>query len=438
MPQEFHGRDKSVEQKLLGKGSNFVDFTRIIVQGGKGGDGAVAFNREIFKPKGPPSGGNGGRGGNVIFIATSNESSLGSIPKLCVAGRGGNGGGKWMSGKLGEDLVVKVPLGTVVKEIDLPTNELEKNRDELSEEEKESELELERERRWVHYPRFEEQNVAGSYFREAEARIQRDLRRSMKHENKYHKRIDLDLTEEGEYIVARGGEGGYGNPHFLTNENRSPKFATRGQDGQRRLLELELRTIADAGLVGLPNAGKSSLLRAVSNAMPRVASYPFTTLNPYLGTIDFPDRRRITLADIPGLIRGAHRNIGLGHAFLRHIERNKVLVYVIDVAQAEPWRDWCVLREELELYSPGLTQRPSLIVANKADVLPVAKESLPRLREWIERWGNEEANRELPEIVPVSAKYRSNVKKLLEALRRKVELVEEQERKVNNSSKMEL
>ncbi|KAG0380851.1 cytosolic thiouridylase subunit Ctu1 [Mortierella sp. AD032] len=422
---EPRGRAKGVEWKLRAKGRNFVDFCRIKVSGGQGGDGCVSFHREKFIAFGQPNGGNGGRGGNVIFEACANETSLQHITHTASAPRGGK----------------------------------------------------------VNY--FEE---AQAWVAE-EDRIVEARRAAMS-----KKPLLLDVNEHTEdatqFMVGRGGGGGYGNPHFLTTQNRAPKYATRGREGQTRWLTLELKTIADAGLVGLPNAGKSTFLQAVSNAHPAIAPYPFTTLNPYIGTVDYSDSYQVKVADIPGLIRGAHMNIGLGHSFLRHVERSKVLVYVIDIAAefgvkrkvkgvddwtpeedleqqedgkdtassvkpssqddedplavnaeySQPFEDWKILLDELEAYQPGLTRRPSMIIANKADVTEVAPKNLRLFQKLVhEEWAKRRVASDTSspsspssttptstddyeiKIVPVSAKYKKNIVKVTSILREIVE-----------------
>ncbi|KAG0347151.1 GTPase of the mitochondrial inner membrane that associates with the large ribosomal subunit [Podila humilis] len=493
---EPRGRTKGVEWKLRSKGRNFVDFCRIKVSGGQGGDGCVSFHREKFVAFGQPNGGNGGRGGNVIFEASSNETSLQHIPHTGAAPRGVHGKGSLMHGHSGKDLIIKVPMGTIIREV--PSPEKDKDDDESSNLFQKS-LELgeteakdrEMSKRWVLYPRLANSLTTlpegkVNYFEEAQAwvaeedRIVEARRAAMS-----KKPLLLDVnehTEDGEqFMVGRGGGGGYGNPHFLTTQNRAPKYATRGREGQTRWLTLELKTIADAGLVGLPNAGKSTFLQAVSNAHPAIAPYPFTTLNPYIGTVDYPDSYQVKIADIPGLIRGAHKNIGLGHSFLRHVERSKVLVYVIDIAAefgikrqvkgvddwspeedtendadstvssstnnakvvdsdySQPFEDWKTLVDELEAYQPGLTRRPSMIIANKADVTEVAPKNLQLFQKLVhEEWAKrrpslsnsvaeggqqQEQYQEQHElkIVPVSAKYKKNVVKVTSILREIVE-----------------
>ncbi len=296
----------------------FVDKATITVKGGDGGNGCCSFRREKFVPRGGPDGGDGGGGGHVIMEATTGQQSLVDLiyNRHYAAPRGPGGKGKNLHGRKADDIVLKVPVGTVVK--DAVTGELV-----------------------------------------------------------------VDLATDGErFIVAHGGRGGRGNARFLSNFNRAPREHEPGEPGEERELFLELKTIADVGLVGYPNAGKSTLLRALSAARPKVAPYPFTTLHPMVGVVEFEDYGRLTIADIPGLIDGAHANVGLGHAFLKHIERTHVLAYVLDMAGVDgraPWDDFRHLQNELELYMKGLSGRPSLILANKMD-LPESAENLERLR----------------------------------------------------------
>jgi len=218
----------------------------------------------------------------------------------------------------------------------------------------------------------------------------------------------VDLMTEGHRVeLLKGGSGGMGNPFFCSKSWPSPKVCSRGMPGQSGTFELELKTIADLGLVGMPNAGKSSLLAAISNAHPKIAPYPFTTLNPYVGTIDFDNHDHITVADIPGLIPGAHANVGLGHDFLRHVERCKVLVYVVDLSRLEPWADLEMLQHELEAYKPDLTRRKSLVVCNKADVIPIAKQN----------WHEMQQRRPDIKMVPCSARDAKNIKMVTSSMR---------------------
>ncbi len=296
----------------------FVDHARVYVRGGDGGNGIVAFRREKYVPMGGPAGGDGGRGGSVIFVADEGLSTLMDFKyrRHFKAMRGTHGQGKNMHGAGGEDLTVKVPVGTVIRDDD--TGE-----------------------------------------------------------------VIADLTRNGqEVVVARGGRGGRGNARFATSVNKAPSLSENGEPGQERWVKLELKLLADVGLVGFPNAGKSTLISRLSAARPKIADYPFTTLVPNLGVVMTRSKESFVVADIPGLIEGAHRGSGLGHEFLRHIERTRVLLFVLDTAQTEGrdvLEDYQVLRRELEMYRPDLMERPFLIVANKMDI-PEAQENYERLR----------------------------------------------------------
>jgi GTP-binding protein len=285
-----------------------IDQARITVEAGAGGNGCVAFRREKYVPKGGPSGGDGGRGGDVVFQVQANLNTLLHIhhQRLIRADRGRHGMGANKTGASGSDVVVPVPPGTIVH--DLSTGEL-----------------------------------LG------------------------------DLVADGDrLVVARGGRGGRGNARFATPTNRAPRRAEDGQPGQQRELELELKLIADVGLVGLPNAGKSTLLARVSAARPKVADYPFTTLEPYLGVVQAPDDdlRTLVMADIPGLIEGAHQGAGLGVRFLRHIERCRVLAHLVDLSAEEAVADRvATIRGELAAYDNPLDDRPWLLVGTKTDVV---------------------------------------------------------------------
>ena len=327
----------------------FVDRVKISVKGGRGGNGCVSFHREKFVPRGGPDGGNGGNGGSVVLKADANEQSLIDLSynRHYDAPNGPNGKGKNMYGRNADNVVVKVPVGTVV---------------------------------------YDEET--GEFLGDLE-------------------------TAGMELVVAQGGKGGKGNAAFATSGNRAPRICEEGTDGEEKLLLLELKTIADVGLVGYPNAGKSTLLRALSAARPKVAPYPFTTLHPMVGVVEYEDFSRLTVADIPGLIDGAHRNVGLGHHFLRHIERTHLLVYVLDMAGIDgrtPWEDFRHLQNELELYMKGLSKRPALIAANKMD-LPESAENLALLQD--------ELAAEPIEIIPISAD-KCEIRELKALLRRKV------------------
>jgi GTPase len=327
----------------------FVDRVKVFAQAGNGGRGCVSFRREKFVPKGGPDGGDGGRGGNVILWADRHVDNLANLfyEPLIKAKNGAHGKGKKMSGRAGVDKIMKVPVGTVVWPAGQSAPVI------LSE-------------------------VEGS--RETTATVSpRDSSTSLEMTEK-HSLADL-ARDEQEFVLCRGGAGGKGNVHFKSSRNRAPRQYTDGEEGEKGHFWLELRTIADAGFVGYPNAGKSTLLRKISAARPKVAAYPFTTLHPIVGVIEFPGYRRATVADIPGLIEGAHRGLGLGHEFLRHITRCRVLVFVVDVAGSEgrnPVEDLQSLRREIDLYDPMLSSRAWLVVANKMD-LPNAKENLKAL-----------------------------------------------------------
>src|SRR6266487_2689351 len=323
----------------------FVDRIKIFAQAGKGGRGCVSFRREKFVPKGGPDGGDGGRGGDVILRADRHVDNLANLlyEPIIKAKNGGHGMGKKMAGRAGADKVVKLPVGTIVWRVEdgkRPTFNAE----------------------------HRTPNPAQSAIRHSQSAMD----------------LVVDLTRDGqEFVLCRGGTGGKGNVHFKSSRNRAPRQYTEGEEGEQGHFLLELRTIADAGLVGYPNAGKSTLLRKISAARPKVAAYPFTTLHPIVGVIEFPGYRRAMVADIPGLIEGAHRGVGLGHEFLRHITRCHVLIFVLDVAGSEgrdPVEDLQNLRREIDLYDPTLSSRAWFVVANKMD-LPGAKENLKALQE---------------------------------------------------------
>ncbi|KAJ1962106.1 GTPase of the mitochondrial inner membrane that associates with the large ribosomal subunit [Dipsacomyces acuminosporus] len=394
--------------------------------GGHGGDGCVSFFRDVFVPRGPPNGGDGGNGGDVWFEVDENETSLSCIKQRMTARPGVNGKGKSMHGVRGADLVIKVPKGTMVREVMPSKQEAPAGSDNGDSgdsgmasdstgylEDLESRIKEEGARRsrdksalFIHYPRWEDKNDVNS------VRLPQEFK-AYRWEMSHPEPLSVDLVTHGQRVlVAKGGLGGYGNPHFSSPTDRQPHYALRGLAGQTRLLDLELKTIADVGLVGMPNAGKSTFLGAVSNAHPKVAPYPFTTLNPYIGTVTFRDTHQITVADIPGLIPGAHQNVGLGHSFLRHVERSRILVYIVDVSRPAPWMDLQALQRELDLYRPGLSNRPSLVVANKADVGEIAKDNF-------EQW---RAMTDMP-IIPVSAKYKKNILKVTYTIRQILESV---------------
>jgi len=332
----------------------FVDRIKVFAQGGSGGRGCVSFRREKFVPKGGPDGGDGGRGGDVVLLADQHVGNLSNLfyEPIIKAKNGGHGQGKKMHGRSAPAKIVKVPVGTIIYE---PLNADRGLRKEGGEHETSN----------IKHGTPNEKVVNASDEPSTSAPL-------------------VDLTHHGqEFVLCHGGAGGKGNVHFKSSRNRAPRQYTEGEEGEQGHFLFELRTIADAGLVGYPNAGKSTLLRRVSAARPKVASYPFTTLHPIIGVVELPGYRRVTIADIPGLIEGAHRNLGLGHDFLRHITRCRFLLFVVDVAGSEgrnPVEDLRNLRREIDLYDPALSKRPWCIIANKMD-LPAARENLETLQD---------------------------------------------------------
>lgn len=299
----------------------FYDKAKVFVKGGDGGNGAVAFRREKYVPLGGPSGGDGGNGGNVIFTADEGLRTLVDFryQRHYKADRGEHGQGKGMHGRNAGDMVVRVPVGTVIKDAE-----------------------------------------TGEFIG--------------------------DMVEYGqEIVVAAAGRGGRGNARFATATNKAPRVSEKGEPGVERWISLELKLLADVGLVGFPNAGKSTLISRISAAKPKIADYPFTTLVPNLGMVRMPDGDSFVVADIPGLIEGAHEGAGLGHEFLRHIERTRILVHVVDIAGSEgrdPVEDFKTINKELEAYNPVLAKRPQVVAANKMD-LQDAEENLSDLKSYL-------------------------------------------------------
>jgi GTP-binding protein len=329
----------------------FIDRVKIRVQGGHGGNGVTAFRREKFVPRGGPSGGDGGRGGDVWLEA---DESLNTLLHLRynpehVAERGRHGEGSNRYGYGGADKVVRVPVGTQV--FDALTGEL------------------------VH-----------------------------------------DFTESGErWLAAKGGRGGFGNSHFATSTNRAPRYHQEGSAGEEHELQLELKLLADVGLVGFPNAGKSTLISTISAAKPKIADYPFTTLEPHLGVVDLGDYRTFVVADIPGLIEGAHKGAGLGDRFLRHVERTKILLHLVDVSSVsgrDAVSDYETINGELAAYDEGLAARPQIVVATKIDALD-EPERLERLRARADEDGKP--------FHAISAATGEGVRELVQAMARSLE-----------------
>jgi GTP-binding protein len=384
----------------------FIDEIKVFARAGHGGKGSVAFHREAFVPKGGPSGGNGGRGGDVILQADHDLNNLIAQfyqPRL-IAADGKGGMGKGMDGPAGKDLVVKVPCGTLVWRSDgtaaaEPGNQPFEAPEKMllsssatrpvirhSGRERAMEIDLEAE---------DERHTASG----------RDAEKG---------ELIADLTHHGQqFILCKGGRGGLGNRNFATATRQAPRFAQPGEAGTEGDFLLELRIIAEVGLVGYPNAGKSTLLSAISKARPKIAPYPFTTLHPQIGILEYADFHRLTVCDVPGLIEGAHKNVGLGHSFLRHIQRCKILVLLLDMAGTdarEPWDDYKQLLSELGLYDETLLDRPRLVVANKMDE-PVAEENLKKFKRKI---------RKVP-VLPIAAAFDEGIEKFRKTIREMVE-----------------
>lgn len=301
----------------------FIDEASIYTKAGDGGRGCVSFRREKFVPKGGPDGGNGGRGGDVVFLVEGRMASLLDLryKKEYAAERGQHGMGSMCTGRDGYDLVIKIPVGTIIK--DAETGELL-----------------------------------------------------------------ADLVTDGEsFIACRGGRGGKGNAHFATSTHQTPRFAQPGEPGEERRLKLELKLLADVGIIGFPNAGKSTLISHISAAKPKIADYPFTTLVPNLGIVEFGDFGGFVVADIPGLIEGAHEGRGLGVKFLKHVERTSMFIHVVDISPftgRDPKEDFEAVNKELEFFNPELAKRPQVVALNKVDITEAA-ERLPELLKYFDK-----------------------------------------------------
>ncbi len=341
----------------MGDINMFYDRAKIYVKGGDGGNGCIAMRREKYVPFGGPWGGDGGRGGDVLFKADEGLNTLVDFryKKHFKADRGQHGMGRNMNGAAGDDLIVRVPTGTIVREAETG-------------------------------------------------------------------RIIADLVEDGQEIrIAKGGRGGRGNVRFASGVNKAPRIAEKGEPGEEFWVELELKLIADVGLIGFPNAGKSTFISMVSAAKPKVADYPFTTLAPNLGVVSVGLDHSFVLADIPGLIEGASQGVGLGHEFLRHTERTRLLVHVVDTAGTEgrdPVEDIKIINRELELYDSKLAQRPQIIAANKMDIKPQAEENLARLKE---EFGDQY------EIYPISSAINQGLDVIIRRVAQLLEQIPKQE-----------
>ncbi len=365
----------------------FVDQVKVFAKAGKGGKGCVAFLREKFRPKGGPSGGNGGRGGDVVLRADHDLNNLINQyyqPRI-IAKDGQGGMGKEMDGRSGKNLVIKVPCGTLVWKLE----RVEQKPEPIEESDRSVQSD------GSEGPEENEPAIIGTSQRSViryagDAMAQEiDLGEEPEPPAAYvppeeSAELIADLTEHGqEFLLCKGGKGGLGNKNFKSSTRQTPRIATPGEMGDEGFFRFELRIIAEVGLVGYPNAGKSTLLSAISRARPKVAAYPFTTLHPQIGIVEYDDYSRLTVCDVPGIIEGAHEDVGLGHAFLRHIMRCKILVLLIDMAgtdNRDPWDDYQSLLHELGEYHESLVQKPRLIVANKIDE-PIAEENLKKFKQ---------------------------------------------------------
>lgn len=375
----------------------FIDEIKVYARAGHGGKGCVAFLREAYRPKGGPSGGNGGGGGDVILEATHDLNNLIAQfyqPRL-LAENGEHGLGKGMDGHAGSDLIVKVPCGTQVwrlkstKPEALPGVEFGDEADEDAELEESPEEDNDQDETPVSLPVSSANRPIIRTASDGTHALEINLEVEPEPEtDERGGELVADLTEDGQrFVLCKGGRGGLGNRNFATARRQTPRFAQPGEAGEEGEYRLELKIMAEVGLVGYPNAGKSTLLTAISRARPKVAPYPFTTLHPQIGIVEYADYHRLTVCDIPGLIEGAHNNVGLGHAFLRHIARCKVLVLLLDMAGTDarhPWDDYKQLLTELELYAAPLLDKPRLVVANKMDE-PVAAENLKKFKRRIKK-----------------------------------------------------
>lgn len=323
----------------------FVDKAKVYVKGGDGGDGLVAFRREKYVPEGGPAGGDGGKGGDVIFRVDEGLRTLMDFryQRHFKADKGIKGRNKSQHGANADDLIVRIPPGTIL--LDDDTGE-----------------------------------------------------------------VIADMTRHGQQVVvARGGRGGRGNTRFATAKNTAPEIAENGEEGQERYVVLELKVMADVGLVGFPSVGKSTLLSVVSGATPKIGAYHFTTITPNLGVVEVEEGRSFVMADLPGLIEGAHEGVGLGHEFLRHVERTRVIIHVVDMSGSEgrdPYEDWMKINDELRLYNATLAERPQIVAANKMD-MPDSEDNLEAFREKVLK------ERPDLEILPISSLTRQGIKELL-------------------------
>ncbi len=381
----------------------FIDEIKIHARAGHGGKGCVAFAREKFVPKGGPSGGNGGRGGDVILEADHDLNNLIAqyfVPKL-IAKDGEMGMGKGMDGHAGKDLIIKVPCGTLVWKLPSVEQPIEEQSDDDDDEGPPKILTSTGKRPLIRHS-------SGG----AAMEIDLSKEEPVEGAGDGHEKGELvtDLTQNGQrFILCKGGRGGLGNRNFATSVRQAPRFAQPGESGGEGDYLFELRIVAEVGLVGYPNAGKSTLLTAISKARPKIAPYPFTTLHPQIGIVEYSDFFRLTVCDVPGLIEGAHMNVGLGHSFLRHIQRCKILVLLLDMAGTDnraPWDDYKSLLAELELYDPALLGKPRMVVANKMDEA-VAEENLKKFKRRVKK----------TPVLPIAAAFDEGIEKFKKMIR---------------------
>ncbi len=376
----------------------FIDQIKVYARAGHGGKGAIAFMREAYRPKGGPSGGNGGRGGDVILEASHDLNNLIAQfynPRL-LAEDGDHGMGQGMDGLAGKDIIIKVPCGTLVWRLpDEP--KLEEGSDEDAEDGEKAES-----RKAQFLTSSQQRPVirtsAGERAMEFNLEEEPEEQKTRSSPGNEGAELVADLTTDGQrFVLCKGGRGGLGNSNFATAARQTPRFAQPGESGTEGNYILELQIVAEVGLVGYPNAGKSTVLNAISRARPKIAAYPFTTLHPQIGIVEYEDFHRLTVCDIPGLIEGAHNDVGLGHKFLRHIERCKLLVILLDMAgtdNREPWDDYKQVISELGLYHEKLLEKPRYVVANKMDEA-AAVENLKKFKK---------KNPKVP-VLPISAAF---------------------------------
>lgn len=397
----------------------FIDEIKVFAKAGHGGKGAVAFHREAYVPKGGPSGGNGGRGGSVILQADHDLNNLINqyyVPRL-IAQKGEGGMGKGMDGIAGKDLIIKVPCGTMVWRLpSAPKPAAEEAPEDADSDD-------------THIPNPLFKTGTGKrpiirtsgMNRAMEVDLSQDDFEDGAKFDPVKGELVADLTQDGQqFVLCKGGRGGLGNRNFATARRQTPRFAQPGEPGEEGDYLFELRMVAEVGLVGYPNAGKSTLLTAISRARPKVAPYPFTTLHPQPGIVEYPDFKRLTVCDVPGLIEGAHENVGLGHKFLRHILRCKILVVLLDMAgtdNREPWDDYKKLLKELELYDPVMLEKPLYVVANKMDE-PAAEANLKQFKKKIKK----------TPVLPISAAFDQGMIEFKKLIREAVEEASESEK----------